>query len=187
MHLAEYNTKEYLFLEIVEPEPPEILPEEIPEKPPTPPPIVKPPRSTIFTIIRDFVHRHTHSDKSSTTDASESSSLATSPMSSTMTLRDDTPNEQLPTQTETFTTKQMKNWTSTDVEDFLRKYQFEKFAKILSQAEGNYLFRLHIMSHENNNMLLHYMQKQNSKIQLSDYLRFAEIVDKYAQQPNTKG
>jgi hypothetical protein len=115
-----------------EPEPPE----ELVEKPRTPLPELKPRRTTLFTIIRDFVRRHTHSEKPDTTDTSNLSSLAASPLSFTMTLRDDMPDERPSTATEPFATKQMKNWSCSDVKEFLRKYQLDKFSKILSQNES---------------------------------------------------
>ena len=101
-------------------------------------------------------------------------------------LSDDATSKQyLATVADTFATKHMKTWTCEDVEEFLRKYQLEKFTKILSQAEGNYLFRLHLMSQDSDSKLLQYMKEENPEIKLSDYLRFVQIIDGYAQPTKT--
>jgi regulator of sigma D len=83
--------------------------------------------------------------------------------------------------------KQMKNWTCDDIKDFLNEHQFEKFTKILVEANGNDLFQLYSMSQDNNNKLLDYMKQENPEISLSNYLRFMRIVEGYATQANTNG
>ena len=159
------NVNKYLSLVILE----EVKP---PEKPTTPPPpIVKQKRTTIFTIIRDFVHRHTHSEKT------------TFPASTTPAYEDNV-HQRLPIVADVFSTKHMKNWTCDDVEIFLKKHQLDKFTKMLSRAEGNYLFRLHLMSQDSDSKLLQYMKEENSQIKLSDYLHFVQIIDGYVQQAN---
>lgn len=113
-------------------------------------------------------------------------SRATSAASTTVNTSDDISHQSPSMTMNTFVTKQMKDWTCNDVEDFLRKYQLDKFKKILSQAEGNYLFRLYSMSKESDNKLLEYMKDENPEIKLSDYLRFIQIIDDHIQQTNTQ-
>ncbi len=155
------------------------------EEQPSSSPIVEQRRLSVFTRLKNFVTSRTNYGKSNKIDVSHSRSLPASRLSHVSTLFDNTLNQHLSTTTEILAGKQMKNWTCNDVEYFLHRYRFGKFTQILSRADGSYLFRLYLMSQDNNNKLLEYMKEENPEIRLSDYLHFAQIIEDYAQHTNT--
>jgi hypothetical protein len=147
--------------------------------------IVEPRRPSIFRRIKNYVKDRTKYGRSNRIDVPRSNSLDASRVSSVATLFDNTSNQYPSTTTNIFAGKQMKNWTYNEVEYFLHQYQFEKFSQILSRANGNSLFRLYLMSQDNNNKLLEYMREENPEIKLSDYLHFTQSIEDYVEQTNT--
>jgi hypothetical protein len=146
---------------------------------------VQPYRPSLFRRIKQFVTHRARSGKINTTNVSHLTGLVASPMASAVTLRDDTWKQRSSTIMEIFPGKEIKDWTCDDIEDFINLHQFGKFMKILSGADGRYLYRLYLMSEDNNNKLLEYMREENPEIKLSDYLRFAQTIEDYVQQTNT--
>ncbi len=157
------------------------------DEPPSSLPVVEPRGLSICRRILGLVNRRMNFGKSIKIDVSHSSNLATSSMSPIENLTNDNSQKRPSTAREILAKKQMKNWTCDDIKDFLNEHQFEKFTKILVEANGNDLFQLYSMSQDNNNKLLDYMKQENPEISLSNYLRFMRIVEGYATQANTNG
>ena len=84
--------------------------------------------------------------------------------------------------TEVVSKKPLKNWTCTDVEDFVRVNRLEKFTPVLSEADGNDLFVLFSMSRESHTKLLEYLREINPEVNLIDYRAFVKAMRKYVEE-----
>ena len=141
-----------------------------------PKPPSRPRRPSIVVRIKNYL-KGQQSPKPAPIDTSLVNNLNGTMPSSIDPSGNDTSQQNSSTTDTVSTAEQLKDWTYDDVQDFIQMHHFEKFEPILSEADGNYLFRLYSMSRESDNKLIAYMKEENPHIKLSDYLRFIKALE----------